>query len=81
MAAGDPAANSVHSTSAAGTTAWVTSPSPDRKARPTEEELERRRQIVALALWCVNHGGFATAPGRNSRQLLSIDGIPFYTAS
>lgn len=40
-----------------------------------------RRQIVALALWCVNHGGFATAPGRNSRQLLSIDGIPFYTAS
>lgn len=40
-----------------------------------------RRDITALALWCVTYGGFATQAGRNSRHLLSIDGLPFFTAS
>jgi len=39
------------------------------------------RETVALVLWCAQYGGFATAAGRNSRQLLSIDGIPIFTAS
>lgn len=39
------------------------------------------RETVALVLWCMQYGGFATVAGRNSRHLLSIDGVPFFTAS